>query len=184
MEEVKKTKGAWVIHVGGSDVEQSIDAECTPEQADGNGPPYEPDDYVVQDCDLDSEEMDGVDDEPVLEKLYGNNGETGSTDTRRPFLNWQHIQDWTTSDWVMMQTYKGKVLAAAESGFMGVSAVSGVLAAAKGVMCGIPLPKQVELCMWATDIVNGLIFSLEDTCSECAPDRCIRMKGGLSKNRC
>lgn len=30
MEEVKKTRGAWVIHVREFDVEQSTDARCSP----------------------------------------------------------------------------------------------------------------------------------------------------------
>lgn len=132
-------------------------------RADGNGPPYEPpDDYEVTDYDLDGEEMDGIDNEPCLEEMYGSDGEAGTTGTRRPFPDWQHISDWTQTDWFKLQTYKSKVLAAAEAGFMGVSAVAGVLSAAKGAMTEIPLPRQVELAMWATEVVDGLIFSMED----------------------
>lgn len=132
------------------------------ERADVDGPPYAPDDYEVRDEDLDGEDEDGMDDAPVLEEMYGTGGEPGSTGTRRPFPDWQHISSWTRGDWIALQTYKDKVIAASEAGFMGISSVAGVLAAAKGAMTEIPLSRQVELCMWATEVVDGLIFSLED----------------------
>ena len=125
-------------------------------------PPYTPTEYEVQDVDLDGEDEDGIDDVPDLSELYGDSGESGTTGTRRPFPDWEHIAFWSQSDWVKLQIYKEKILAAAEAGFMGVSSVAGVLAAAKGAMAGIPLPRQVELGLWAQEVVDGLMFSMED----------------------
>ncbi|MDE6260852.1 MAG: hypothetical protein K2M42_08350 [Oscillospiraceae bacterium] len=124
-------------------------------------PPYEPDSYEVRDIDLDGEEWDGIDDEP-LSGLYGSGGEPGTTGTRRPFPDWEHISDWTQSDWIQLQVYKDKVLAAAEHGFMAISSVAGSLAAAKEAMRRIPLPRQVELGMWAQEVTDALIVGMED----------------------
>ena len=132
------------------------------EREDSGAQPCVPTEYEVQDVDLDGEDTDGVDDEPDLSELYGDGGETGTTGTRTPFPDWQHIQSWTPTDWLKLQVYKDKVIAAAESGFMGISSVAGVLAAAKGAIYGISLPRQVELCCWATEVVDCLMFSLED----------------------
>lgn len=134
------------------------------ERADADGPPYEPPEFECWDVDLAEEDYDGIDDDPALtiSQMYGDDGEPGTTGTRRPFPDWEHIRDWTQSDWIKLQVYKDKVIAGAESGFMGISAVSGVLAAAKGAMTCIPLPRQVELAMWATEVVDCLMFSLED----------------------
>lgn len=132
------------------------------ERADVDDPPYTPDDYEVWPVDVEDEESDGREDEPILEELYGTDGESGSTGTRTPFPDWQHIQSWTPTDWLKLQVYKDKVIAAAESGFIGISSVAGVLAAAKGAMYEISLPRQVELCCWATEVVDCLMFSLED----------------------
>lgn len=141
-------------------------------QEGGCGPMYAPSDYEVQPVDLDGNELE--DDPPefpppdeqdiavILQAMYGDGGEPGTTGTRTPWPDWDHISDWTATDWLKLQTFKDKVLAAAESGFAGVSSVAGILAAAKGAMCRVPLPRQVELAMWATEVVDCLMFSLED----------------------
>lgn len=134
------------------------------ERADVDGPPYEPPEFECWDVDLAEEDYDGIDDDPALatSELYGDGGESGNTSTRRPFPDWEHISDWTATDWLKLQVYKDKIMAAAESGFMGVSAVAGVLAAAKEAMNMIPLPRQVELGLWTQEVVDGLMFSMED----------------------
>lgn len=134
------------------------------ERADVDGPLYEPPEFECWDVDLAEEDYDGIDDDPALatSELYGDGGESGSTGTRIPFPDWEHIDSWTQSDWIKLQIYKDKVLAAAECGFMGISSVAGVLAATKEAMNMIPLPRQVELGMWAEEIVDGLMFSMED----------------------
>lgn len=142
---------------------QAEDSAWYREQCGMNGiPPYEPSDYEVRDEDLDGEDTDGIDDEPGLSELYGDGGESGSTGTSRHWPDWENIGNWTASDWVMMQTYKDKIMAAAECGFMGVSSVTGVLSAAKEAINMVPLTRQVELCVWAQDVVDCLIFSMED----------------------
>lgn len=147
-------------------------------QGDGGGPPYVPGDYEVRPVDEDGEEPD---DEPgnepelveipepddrdlyfALKAMYGDSGEPGTTDTRTPFPDWDHIDGWAQGDWIALQVYKDKVLAAADSGFIGISSVAGVLAAAKDAMTRVPLPRQVELCVWATEVVDCLMFSMED----------------------
>lgn len=144
-------------------------------QGEGGGPPYVPGDYEVRQVDLDGNELEDDPDEPdelpppdeqdifcAIQAMYGGGGESGTTGTRRPWPDWEHVDTWTPTDWLELQIYKDKVMAAAESGFMGVSSVAGILAAAKGAMCRVPLPRQVELAMWATEIVDRLMFSLED----------------------
>lgn len=143
------------------------DKEWAREVMEASGaPPYDPTDYEVQDVDLDGEDTDGLDDAPNLSELYGDGGESGTTGTRRPFPDWQNISFWTVSDWVALQTYKDKLLAAAEHGFIGVSSVANVLTAASDAMIHIPLPRQVELSLWATEIVDGLIVALEEGLSK------------------
>lgn len=134
------------------------------ERADVDGPPYEPPEFECWDVDLAEEDYDGINDDPALARseLYGDGGEFDSTGTRTPFPDWEHIDSWTQSDWIKLQIYKDKVLAAAECGFMGISSVAGVLAATKEAINMIPLPRQVELGMWAEEIVDGLMFSMED----------------------
>lgn len=164
-EAVEAADAAWAQEVDG-------------EQGDGSGPPYVPGDYEVRPVDEDGEDPDD-EPEPVeipdpddrdlyftLKAMYGDSGEPGTTGTRTPFPDWDHISDWTATDWLKLQTYKDKVLAAAESGFMGISSVAGILAAAKGAMIRVPLPRQVELCMWATEVVDRLMFGLEDDLQE------------------
>lgn len=145
-------------------------------QGEGGGPPYTPSDYEVQPVDMDGNELEDDPDELpppdeqdvflAMQAMYGDCGEPGTTGTRRPFPDWQHIDSWTQSDWIQLQTYKDKVMAAAESGFVGVGSVAGILAAAKGAMCRVPLPRQVELCMWATEVVDRLMFAMEDDLQE------------------
>lgn len=139
-------------------------------QEGGCGPMYAPGDYEVRQVDL---EGDGPDDDPafqppdeqdiavILQAMYGGGGEPGTTGTRTPFPDWDHVSSWTATDWLELQVYKDKVMAAAEAGFMGVGSVAGVLAAAKSAMTRVPLPRQVELCVWATEVVDCLMFSLE-----------------------
>lgn len=137
-----------------------------------SGPPYEPGDYEVRPEDMDGEdlpeehELEGEPDLLELERLYGIAGEPGTTGTRRPWPDWERIDKWTQDDWLKLQIFKDKMLAAAEHGFLSVSHVAGVLAAAKDSMCRIPLPRQVELAIWATEIVDGLIVGLEDDLQE------------------
>lgn len=141
-------------------------------QGEGGGPPYTPSDYEVQPVDMDGNELEDEPDEfpppdeqdifCAIQAMYGDRGEPGTTGTRRPWPDWDHISGWTATDWLKLQVYKDKVLAAAEAGFSGVSSVAGILAAAKGAMTRVPLPRQVELCMWTTEVVDCLIFSMED----------------------
>lgn len=139
------------------------------ERIEGGSPLYNPGDYVVRDSDMDGDDLpdepepDGEPDLVTLEALYGVDGEPGTTGTRQPFPDWQHIDHWTQTDWLKLQVYKDKVLAAAEHDFFAMGAVTNVLAAAKDAMNRIPLPRQVELAMWATEIVDRLMFSLEDS---------------------
>lgn len=141
------------------------------ERADGEGPAYDPGEYTVWPVDLEGENPDdepGLDEPDFanLEDLYGMNGEPGSTGTRRPFPDWQHIDKWTQEDWIKLQTFKDKILAASDHGFLAIGSVANVLAAAKDAMHHIPLPRQVELALWAEEIVDRLIFSLEDSLGE------------------
>lgn len=144
-------------------------------QGEGGGPLYTPGDYEVRPVDLEGDEPDDEMEFPppdeqdvflAMQAMYGDSGEPGTTGTRRPWPDWDHIDTWTATDWLKLQVYKDKVLAAAESGFMGISSVAGVLAAAKGAMIRVPLPRQVELCMWATEVVDRLMFGLEDDLQE------------------
>lgn len=140
-------------------------------QGEGGGPPYVPGDYEVRQVDLDGNELEDEPDEfpppdeqdvyLAIQAMYGG-VEPGTTDTRVPFPDWDHIDTWTATDWLELQIYKDKVMAAAESGFIGVSSVACILAAAKGAMCRVPLPRQVELAMWATAVVDCLMVSMED----------------------
>lgn len=141
-------------------------------QGEAGGPPYAPSDYEVRQVDLDGNELEDDPDELpppdeqdvylAIQAMYGDCGEPGTTGTRRPWPDWDHIDTWTAADWLKLQVYKDKVLAVAEAGFSGVSSVAGILAAAKGAMTRVPLPRQVELCMWTTEVVDCLIFSVED----------------------
>lgn len=140
-------------------------------QGEGGGPPYVPGDYEVRSVDMDGNELEDDPDFPppdeqdvwcAIQAMYGGGGESGTTGTRRPFPDWEHVDTWTAADWLQLQVYKDKVLAAAEAGFSGVSSVAGILAAAKGAMYRVPLPRQVELSMWATEVVDCLMASMED----------------------
>lgn len=181
-EAVEAADAAWAQEVDG-------------EQGDGSGPPYVPGDYEVRPVDEDGEEPDD-EPEPVeipdpddrdlyftLKAMYGDSGEPGTTGTRRPWPDWDHIDTWTATDWLKLQVYKDKVLAAAESGFMGISSVAGVLAAAKGAMLRVPLPRQVELCMWATEVVDCLMFGLEDDLQEMYAGSLHSHEGRLVQNQ-
>lgn len=158
LEEVEAADAAWAQEVDG-------------EQGEAGGPPYDPGNYEVNPVDLDGNELEDEPDEfpspdeqdvfLAIQAMYGSGGEPGTTGTRRPFPDWQHIDSWTQSDWIQLQTYKDKVMAAAESGFVGVGSVAGILAAAKGAMCRVPLPRQVELTMWATEVVDCLMAAME-----------------------
>ena len=138
------------------------------EQEAGGAPIYDPGDYEVWPIDLEGEdeepnnepEPDGPD-SATLDELYGSDGETGSTGTRRPWPDWEHIASWTQTDWIKMQTFKSKMLAAAGHDFFTMGPAINALAAAKEAMPHIPLPRQVELSMLAVEIVDGLIDGLE-----------------------
>lgn len=130
-------------------------------------PLYEPGDYECWPIDLEDEEPEEEPeaDEPdsaALDKLYGSpGGEPGTTVNKRPFPDWDHISSWTQTDWIKMQTFKSKMLAAAGYDFFTMGPAIDALAAAKEAMPHIPLPRQVELSMLAVEIVDGLIDGLE-----------------------
>lgn len=159
LEAVEAADEAWAQEVDG-------------EQGEGGGPPYVPGNYEVRQVDMDGNELEDEPDELpppdeqdvwcALQAMYGDSGEPGTTGTRTPWPDWDHISSWTATDWLKLQVFKDKVMTAAESGFMGVGSVAGILAAAKGAMCRVPLPRQVELCTWATEVVDCLMFSMED----------------------
>lgn len=161
-------------------------------QGGGGGPSYVPSDYVVRPVDLDENELEDETEFPppdeqdvyyAIKAMYGDGGECGTTGTRRPWPDWEHIGDWTATDWLKLQTFKDKVLAVAGSGFMGISSVAGILAAAKGAMIRVPLPRQVELCMWATEVVDRLMFGLEDDLQEMCVGSLHSHEGRLVQNQ-
>lgn len=136
------------------------------QEADG-APIYDPGDYEVQpeDIDLFEEEYDPDKEEPVstldaIQEALCAGCEAGAG-VRRPFPDWDHISRWTQTDWIKMQTFKSKMLAAAGHDFFTMGPAIDALAAAKEAMPHIPLPRQVELSMLAGEIVDGLIDGLE-----------------------
>ena len=144
-------------------------------QGEDGSPLYTPGDYEVRPVDLegdepyDETEFPPPDEQDVflaMQAMYGDSGKPGATGTRTPFPDWDHIDGWTQGDWVKLQIYKDKMLAAAGCDFFAMGSVTNALAAAKGAMCRVPLPRQVELAMWATEIVDRLMFSLEDNLQE------------------
>ena len=185
------------LHTMSEAVEAADEAFCQEAadagQGEAGGPLYTPGDYEVRQVDLDGNELEDEPDEfpppdeqdifCAIQAMYGGGGESGTTGTRRPWPDWQHIDTWTATDWLKLQVYKDKVLAAAESGFMGISSVAGVLAAAKGAMIRVPLPRQVELCMWATEVVDCLMFGLEDDLQEMYAGSLHSHEGRLVQNQ-
>lgn len=171
-------------------------AQSLVDNGQGGGPAYEPGDYEVRPVDLDGEEPeelpeevpvaipapDDPDADDVLEAIramYGDEGKVGITEARRPFPDWEHIAHWTQSDWIKMQTYKEKVLVAAEHDFLSMDRATNALAAAKSVVGRLPPPRQVELRMWAAEIVDGLIAGLERNLSEMCAGSLHSRQGGL-----
>lgn len=145
----------------------------TVREEDCGAPLYNPGDYEAWPVDIaaaDSEPDAELDDEPdlaALEKLYGVSGEVDTTAaTRRHFPDWDRIDKWSNGDWIVLQTYKDKILAAAGHDFFAMGSVTDALAAAKEAMNKIPLPRQVELSVWATEVVDKLMLSLEDSLRE------------------
>lgn len=158
-------------------------------EAEYSGPPYEPGDYEVR-----PEDMDGADlpEEPEreeepdlleLERLYGIAGEPGTTGTRRPFPDWEHVDSWTQGDWIKLQTYKSKMLAAAGHDFFAMGSVTNALAAAKDAMPRVPLPRQVELAMWAEELVDLLISGMESSLREMCAGSLHSHQGRLVQKR-
>ena len=162
----------------------------------GGGPAYESGDYEVRPVDLDGGEPEELpEEEPVaipapddpdaddvfeaIRAMYGDEGKAGTTGTRKPFPDWEHIAHWTQSDWLKLQTYKEKVLIAAGYDFLSMDRATNALAAAKSVMGRLPLPRQVELRMWAAEIVDGLIAGLERNLSEMCAGSLHSHQGGL-----
>lgn len=154
-------------------------AQSLADNGQGGGPAYESGDYEVRPVDLDGKEPEELpEEEPVvipapddpdaddvfeaIRAMYGDEGKAGTTGTRRPWPDWDHISDWTQCDWVKLYRYKDKMLAAAGHDFSTMGPAVDALAAAKGAVNRVPLPKQVELCMWAADVADGLIFGIED----------------------
>lgn len=171
-------------------------AQSLADNGQGGGPPYESGDYEVRPVDLDGEEPEDLpEEEPVaipapddpdadavfeaIRAMYGDEGKAGITGTRRPFPDWEHIAHWAQSDWLKLQTYKEKVLIAAGYDFLSMDRATNALAAAKSVMGRLPLPRQVELRMWAAEIVDGLIAGLERNLSEMCAGSLHSRQGGL-----
>lgn len=171
-------------------------AQSLADNGQGGGPAYKSGDYEVRPVDLDGEEpeelpegepvaipaLDDPDADDVFEAIramYGDEGKAGITGTRRPFPDWEHIAHWAQSDWLKLQTYKEKVLIAAGYDFLSMDRATNALAAAKSVMGRLPLPRQVELGMWAAEIVDGLIAGLERNLSEMCAGSLHSHQGGL-----
>lgn len=144
--------------------QEMLEAE---QEASGVPPLYDPGNYEVQPEDIDpfEEEYDPDKEEPVstldaIQEALCAGCEAGAG-VRRPFPDWDHISSWTQTDWIKMQTFKSKMLAAAGHDFFTMGPAIDALAAAKEAMPHIPLPRQVELSMLAVEIVDGLIDGLE-----------------------
>lgn len=150
------------------DLTEARDASWLEEgQEGGCGPLYTPGDYVVRDNDLDGDDLPDEEPEPdepdlaTLEELYGVNGEPGTTGTRRPFPDWQRCDKWTQADWLNLHTYRDKVLAPVGQSFDYLRPALDTLAAIELHSHRLTLPRQVELSMMASDLVDGMVYALE-----------------------
>ena len=122
-----------------------------------------PDDELPDDPDDDA---DGNDDDEeifaVLQELYGPKTDVPAhTGTRRPYPDYEHWANWTETEWINFGRYQKKVLAASTCEFSTMSLAISSLAAIKANMGTLPLERQVEVSIWASDVVDQLTTGLE-----------------------
>lgn len=122
-----------------------------------------PDNEFLDDPD-DDEDGNGDDEEifAVLQELYGPKTEAPThTGTRRPYPDYEHWALWTDEDWICFEGYKKKVVAAATCEFATMGLAINSLAAIKANMGTLPLERQVEVAIWASDVADSLTSGIE-----------------------
>ncbi len=120
-------------------------------------PERHPDDEIPDDPDEDDGECDEEEELfNTLQELYGPHPNPAHTGTRRPYPDYEHWGDWTAEDWLHFMGYKRKVLAAATCEFATMGLAVETLAAVQANIRTLPMPRQVEVALWASDVADSL----------------------------
>lgn len=131
--------------------------ECHPTDEDeddsGDGEAEEP--AVKDDGSDDDEELFAT-----LEELYGPRPGPAHTGTHRPYPDYEHWDHWGAEEWVHFQGFKGKVLAAADCELRTMAFATNELAAVKANIQLLDMNRQVEMAIWAHQVVDTLITKL------------------------
>lgn len=119
-------------------------------------PERHPDDEIPDDPDED----DGCDEEEelynTLQELYGPHPNPAHTGTHRPYPDYEHWDQWGAEEWVHFQGFKRKVLAAAACEFNTMGLAIEALAAIQANLGILPMDRQVEVALWASDVADSL----------------------------
>lgn len=140
-------------------------------------PERHPDDELEDDPEEPEDEQeeafgDGPDGEPggedggdeifaVMQKFYGPHKTPAHIGAYRPFPDYEHWSHWTDEDWINFERYKHKVVAAATCEISTMCLAISSLAGIKANMGILPMDRQVEVAIWASDVVDHLTAGLE-----------------------
>lgn len=120
-------------------------------------PERHPDDEIPDDP---ADGEDGYDEEEelfnVLQELYGPHRNPAHTGTYRPYPDYEHWGEWGAEEWVHFGGYRCKVLAAATCEFSTMGLAVDTLAAVQANIRTLPMPRQVEVALWASDVADSL----------------------------
>lgn len=107
---------------------------------------------------------DGSDDDEelfaTLEELYGPRPGPAHTGTHLPYPDYEHWDHWGAEEWVHFQGFKVKVLAAADCELRTMAFATNELAAVKANIQLLDMNRQVEMAIWAHQVVDTLITKL------------------------
>lgn len=160
--EVELTDQLWCKDLG----------EVHPDDAYHDAPGYftaEDDDSVEDeagnpDGGCETEESEDLYD--IMKKFYDGCDEAETKGVRRPYPDWEHWASWSDDDWIKFEIYKKKMLAAAACDFFAMGSVTNAIAAAKEHMSVLPMPRQVEVALWCSDLVDELYCGMENGLQE------------------
>lgn len=151
--------------------------ECHPDDEQENDPGCDGEDWTDNDGGGNSDDEELF---RVLQELYGlHQNPIADTGTMRPFPVFEHWAQWTAGDWGHFEQYRKKVMAAATYQFGTMCFATNALAAIKNSIGTLPLDRQVEIAIWASDVVDCLTTTLETELFEICRSNLYTRRGRL-----
>lgn len=123
--------------------------------------PEEPDDWSEFEQICSQEDSDKENNTPSIEKTEGEEQEVCWS-----YPNMSRWDEWTVADWIRFEGWKRKVLSAAMCDLGTMSIVINALQDVKENISRLGITRQVQVAMWASNLVDGLCTTLEQALSD------------------